>query len=146
MIWPTRLEDNYCVLELAISLLLDYCAWICDASFRMWPRQRNQILGQQISQYRSTDGRGTLSLMGKQSNIWGLCHDTASYCHLPACEIDLSHPRVLQGQQWKIPCFQMLSSMRLRIWPINTDLETFSLIHFLLKKCNFLCLREGGKG
>lgn len=127
MMWKTRLENGYCILELVVSILLNLmCAWTSGAECQDLTKVEGPTSKEQISQYRSSEGREALGLVGAQSNIWGLYSNT-----LP-CDIALSPtPQSLQEQQWEMPLSPMHSSLSLCVWPTNTDLEAFGLIHVL---------------
>lgn len=73
------------ILELVVSILLNLmCAWTSRAECQDLIKVEGPISKEQISQYRSSEGREALGLVSAQSNIWGLYSNTWS------CDVALS--------------------------------------------------------
>lgn len=142
MIWKTRLENSYCILELVVSILLNLmCAWTSGAECQDLTMVEGPTSKEQISQCRSSEGREALGLVGAQSNIWGLYPNT-----LP-CDIALSPTpwacRISSGRchcrqctaPWACVSDPPILTVRLLVWFI-----------FFLKNTQFPVSKGGEEG
>lgn len=112
----------------------------------VWLRWRDPNSKEQTSQFRSTAKWETLSLTGKQSNIWGLYHNALPIIGICLWNWSFSRPLSPAGAareaEEKMPFLQTHSSLSLclthQYWPWDFQFDSFSF-----KKRNFLCLRRG---
>lgn len=149
MMRKTRLKNSYCIIELVVSILLNFlCAQTSGVEFQDLTKvERPKFYGTYLLIQKHSGERDCQTTGPIIKYLRTLSQHTANYCHLLAYEIDLS-PTLRAGlplgamEDAIFPNAQLLELVCLthQYWPWDFWFDSFSF-----KKRNFLCLREGRK-